>query len=106
MTQHEPDTALPQDAASLKLADAILRVPNAALVTERPEEFLEYVADSLEDLLNVRVEISWADVDLQPPVPAMPHHVRLSVKQQDVPYATLDLLSPQELDPNANSAFG
>lgn len=101
MTQHEPDTALPQDAASLKLADAILRVPNAALVTERPEEFLEYVADSLEDLLNVRVEISWADVDLLPPVPAMPHHVRLSVKQQDVPYATLDLLSAYELDPNA-----
>lgn len=105
MTQQNQGLDSPAVTAEWQLADAILRLPGDALVTGRPEEFLEYVADALEELLSVRVEISWADVDVQPPLPAMPHMLRLKVKQQDVPYATIDVLSATPLAQNVRFAL-
>lgn len=93
MTQQETHRNAVAGTADWQLADAILRLPAESLVSGRPEEFLERVAHSLEELLAVRVQIKWADVEVDPPQPAAPHVVRLKVRQQDVPYATVDVVS-------------
>lgn len=102
---HESRAPQPSDRTDWQLADAILRLPSTAPPKERPEAFLEYVADELEALLPARVEIHWADVDVHPPAPTAPHHVRLNVYQHDAPYATLDVISAQPLAADARFAL-
>lgn len=105
MTKPESATRLPEGASDRQVADAVLRLPVSAQSAERPEAFLEYVADALESLLPVRVEIHWADVDVAPPLPSAPHHVRLNVRQQEAPYATVDVVSAAPLGPHVQFAL-
>lgn len=99
MAPLEADREQHSVAGTWRLAGAILRLPERALlVTDRPDAFLEHVADGLEALLPVRVEISWASLDMDPPAPTMPHHQRLNVELNEAPYALLDVLSVSPLD--------
>lgn len=100
---HEPRTSVRKGMDGWELAGSILQLPSLATRSDSPETFLEHVADALEELLTARVEIHWADVDVQPVAPTAPHHARLQVNQNDAPYATLDVLSAKPF--TAEAAF-
>lgn len=105
MTQQQPGATLRADATDWQLADAILRVPSTAQTANRPEEFLLQVARSLEELLTARVHIHWAADSPQPPPATEARHARLRVRQQDLPFATLDVLGSAPLADEARRAL-
>lgn len=83
----------------------LLDVPARASQAAYPEQLLENAADALEEILSARVEIHWANTNLQPPEPRAPGRRRLRVTQQEAPYAILDVVREEPFDPPLSRAL-